>query len=117
VFVTNPTVTASKTNVSLTNGMITDTTPNGFSMLPMQYPVEPMLVELTAIGAIDTDPTTASHIKPKNQTTYLHLRNTARTRKKKRRDVAAMHTIYNQASALWRPSQVPIVEAAVYEGG
>jgi hypothetical protein len=97
--------------------MITATTPKGFSMLPIQYPVEPMLVEPTTIGEMDTAPTTASHIKLKNQTTYLLLQNRARTRKKKSRDVAGMHTTYNQASARWRPLQLPIVEAEVYEGG
>jgi hypothetical protein len=107
-------VTASNTNVSLTNGTITDTTPNGLTMLPVQYPVEPMLVDSTTSGAVDAAPTTASHIKLKNQTTYLLPRNTARTRKKKRRDVVGMHMTYNQASARWRPLQLPIVAADVF---
>jgi hypothetical protein len=52
-------------------------------------------------------------MKLKSQMTYLLLLNTARTRKKKRRDVVGMHIVYIQEAARWTSSHLEIGAAEV----
>ena len=74
-----------------------------------------MFVAERACGAYSAAPRTASHIKLKNQITYLLLLNTARTRKKKRRDVAEMHMAYIQEVSRWSSAHLAIGAAEIYE--
>ena len=84
------------------------TTANGFNVPVVQYLVEPMLIAKRACGAVSAAARTASHIKLKNQMTYLLLLNTARTRKKKRRDVAGMLIAYIQEASRWSSPHLAI---------
>ena len=104
---------ASRTNVSLTNETVTATTANGSTLLVAQYLVGPMFITKIARGTVSAAPRTASHIKLKNQTTYLLPLNTARTRKKKRRDVAGRHMTYVQEITCWSSLQLPIGAANI----
>ena len=54
VFITNPTVTPSKINVSSTNGTITHSTANGFTALVVRYLV-PMIVAKMACKRCTSD--------------------------------------------------------------
>jgi hypothetical protein len=88
---------------------------NGFIVLVVQCLVDPILVAKPVCGPTSAAPRTASHIKLKNQITYLLLLNMARTRKKKRRDVAGMHMTYIQPSACCSAWQFAIGAAEVHK--
>jgi len=89
---------------------------NSFIVLVVQYLVDPILVAKPACVTVSGAPRTASHIKLKNQITYLFLLNIARTRKKKRRDVAGMHMTYIQPSTCWSAWQFANGAAEVHKG-
>jgi hypothetical protein len=78
---------AKKTKVSLMRGMMAAVVTKGFTDPSIQYLVDPMFTPLTPMMTVKHAPTTASHKIAKNATIHGFLSNTARVRKKKRRDV------------------------------
>ena len=80
-------VMAKKTRVSLTRGMMAAVVTKGFTDPWTQYLVDPMFAPVTPTMTVKHAATTASHKIAKNATIHGSLSNTARVRKKKRRDV------------------------------
>jgi hypothetical protein len=78
---------AKKTRVSLMRGMMVAVVTKGFTDPSIQYLVDPMFTPVTPTITVKHAATTASHKIAKNATIHGFLSNTARVRKKKRRDV------------------------------
>ena len=78
---------ARKTRVSLIRGMMVAVVTKGLTVPSMQYLVGPIFTPSTPTMTVTHAATTASHKPAKKVTIHGFLSNTARVRKKKRRDV------------------------------